>query len=171
MWNYSAFSLPSYCVPPDGILAIYSSHPTPAPQFVYETYLYHLVRKDNRHNFSVYFYHLYLRFELPAAGATSLLAFVPQVLGGLCRDPCREMKTNSIAWSIDHDESFIVATTQQILSTIWNSFLFVFHSMKKCCESSFSPHLYNHYHTHLVVLAHGLTAHPSLLGCRLCSCC
>lgn len=48
-------------------------------EFVYETYLYHLVRKDNRHNFSVYFYHLYLRFELPSAGATSLLAFVPQV--------------------------------------------------------------------------------------------
>jgi phosphatidylinositol glycan class M len=48
-------------------------------EFVYETYLYHLVRKDNRHNFSVYFYHLYLRFEAASAGVTSLLAFLPQV--------------------------------------------------------------------------------------------
>ena len=31
--------------------------------FVHETYLYHLIRKDNRHNFSVTFYYIYLNFE------------------------------------------------------------------------------------------------------------
>lgn len=48
-------------------------------EFLYETYLYHVIRKDNRHNFSVYFYHLYLRFEREGSVLAALLAFVPQL--------------------------------------------------------------------------------------------
>lgn len=46
-------------------------------EFLYETYLYHFVRKDNRHNFSVYFYLLYLTFS-SAAQQVSQAAFFPQ---------------------------------------------------------------------------------------------
>lgn len=46
-------------------------------EFLYETYLYHFLRKDNRHNFSIYFYPLYLTYT-DSAKLVGLLAFVPQ---------------------------------------------------------------------------------------------
>ncbi len=54
--------------------------------FVYETYLYHFVRADNRHNFSPYFYDLYLHYDVGSGsgGASAartlsgILAFLPQ---------------------------------------------------------------------------------------------
>ncbi|XXQ35988.1 GPI mannosyltransferase 1 [Plasmodiophora brassicae] len=49
-------------------------------EFVYETYLYHFVRRDNRHNFSPYFYALYLGFAYPSSMFSGLMAFLPQML-------------------------------------------------------------------------------------------
>ena len=48
-------------------------------EFAYEGYFYHLVRKDNRHNFSVYFYYIYLNFT-GLSLTQSILTFVPQLL-------------------------------------------------------------------------------------------
>ncbi|XP_040567561.1 LOW QUALITY PROTEIN: GPI mannosyltransferase 1 [Lepeophtheirus salmonis] len=47
--------------------------------FLEHSYLYHLSRKDTRHNFSVYFYMLYLTVEEEDIGI-SLLTFIPQVV-------------------------------------------------------------------------------------------
>ena len=46
--------------------------------FLYEAYLHHFVRADNRHNFSVYFYDMYLRYGLPTRTGMGLAAFLPQ---------------------------------------------------------------------------------------------
>jgi phosphatidylinositol glycan class M len=53
--------------------------------FLYESYLYHIVRSDHRHNFSVYFYQMYLN-SAPNNQSTNLfykslaiLAFLPQI--------------------------------------------------------------------------------------------
>eukprot|EP00026_Physarum_polycephalum_P011312 Phypoly_transcript_11526.p1 GENE.Phypoly_transcript_11526~~Phypoly_transcript_11526.p1 ORF type:complete len:396 (-),score=35.30 Phypoly_transcript_11526:1-1188(-) len=45
-------------------------------KFLFETYLYHVGRTDPRHNFSVYFYQLYLQ----TSQLQSLLAFLPQLV-------------------------------------------------------------------------------------------
>ena len=47
--------------------------------FIHETYLYHVTRQDVRHNFSPYFYLLYLHGDGPSGPLASLLAFLPQL--------------------------------------------------------------------------------------------
>lgn len=47
--------------------------------FLQETYLYHLTRQDVRHNFSPYFYLVYLHGELDSATLVALASFLPQL--------------------------------------------------------------------------------------------
>ncbi|KAJ1915029.1 GPI mannosyltransferase 1 [Mycoemilia scoparia] len=49
-------------------------------QFIEETYLYHVTRKDHRHNFSIWFLPIYLDFKSASSGFISLASFVPQLL-------------------------------------------------------------------------------------------
>ncbi|KAF9114214.1 hypothetical protein BGX27_011416 [Mortierella sp. AM989] len=48
-------------------------------EFLFETYLYHITRKDHRHNFSFWFYNIYLTFTSPTGTLVGVLTFVPQL--------------------------------------------------------------------------------------------
>ncbi|KAI8322306.1 GPI mannosyltransferase 1 [Martensiomyces pterosporus] len=49
-------------------------------EFVDETYLYHVTRKDHRHNYSMWFLPIYLTFQSPASLTMGLLSFLPQAV-------------------------------------------------------------------------------------------
>lgn len=49
-------------------------------EFLYESYLYHFVRKDHRHNNSVYWYLIYQLFDEPNSTVIGILTFIPQWL-------------------------------------------------------------------------------------------
>ncbi|KAJ1725619.1 GPI mannosyltransferase 1 [Coemansia erecta] len=48
-------------------------------EFVDETYLYHVTRKDHRHNYSMWFLPIYLEFQSTSSFVVGLLSFLPQV--------------------------------------------------------------------------------------------
>ena len=46
-------------------------------EFLYESYLYHFIRKDHRHNNSVYFYMIYQLFDDKSSALFAILTFIP----------------------------------------------------------------------------------------------
>ncbi|XP_022136205.1 GPI mannosyltransferase 1 [Momordica charantia] len=49
-------------------------------EFLHEALLYHLTRTDPRHNFSIYFYHIYLHHEHEFSVVEKLISFLPQLV-------------------------------------------------------------------------------------------
>ncbi|KAG9448551.1 hypothetical protein H6P81_008516 [Aristolochia fimbriata] len=49
-------------------------------EFLNEAFLYHLTRTDPRHNFSIYFYHIYLHHQLEFSVLERLISFLPQLV-------------------------------------------------------------------------------------------
>ncbi|XP_028804706.1 GPI mannosyltransferase 1 isoform X2 [Neltuma alba] len=47
-------------------------------EFLHEALLYHLTRTDPRHNFSIYFYHIYLNYGNNTSMVEKLISFLPQ---------------------------------------------------------------------------------------------
>ena len=49
-------------------------------EFLYQTYLYHITRKDNRHNKSVYWSLMYYTYEMEVSSYLNVGLFIPQWL-------------------------------------------------------------------------------------------
>lgn len=84
-------------------------------EFLHETYLYHLTRSDVKHNFSPYFYVLYLFQSFPFQRWLSLICFFPQALSVLM---CSLRFYNNLPFA-------------------WVSSVFVFVSFNKVCTSQY----------------------------------
>ncbi|ETW56148.1 hypothetical protein PFUGPA_01809 [Plasmodium falciparum Palo Alto/Uganda] len=48
-------------------------------EFLYESFIYHIIRRDHRHNFSLFFYLMYLSIEKNSK-IIPLITFVPQII-------------------------------------------------------------------------------------------
>ncbi|XP_044001638.1 GPI mannosyltransferase 1, partial [Aphidius gifuensis] len=77
-------------------------------KFIYESLIYHLIRNDSRHNFSIYFYMLYLTTGKKLIIAIRILRVLPQIilLIGL-----------SFKYSNKHDLSFSMLTQAMVMVT------------------------------------------------------
>jgi phosphatidylinositol glycan class M len=49
-------------------------------KFIYEYLLYHLLRKDHRHNYSIFYYLIYLTYNSSLSKILSLITFLPQAI-------------------------------------------------------------------------------------------
>ncbi|XP_053974852.1 GPI mannosyltransferase 1 [Hylaeus volcanicus] len=49
-------------------------------KYLYESLIYHMIRKDTKHNFSVYFYMLYLSANHPPSLLQKMFTFLPQLV-------------------------------------------------------------------------------------------
>ncbi|KAG4070095.1 hypothetical protein HA402_013338 [Bradysia odoriphaga] len=103
-------------------------------QFIYETYIYHLIRKDTRHNFSLYFYMQYLNADQSITVIEKLLTLAPQLfiltLSSLHFGPNRKTLPFSI-----FIQSFTIVTFNSVLTSqyfVW------FLSILPLCWKNFS---------------------------------
>jgi hypothetical protein len=67
--------------------------------FLRHAYSYHLSRRDHRHNFSPYFYPIYLTYT-NASSASSLLSFIPQMILSLGTGLLFGRKNLPLAWFV-----------------------------------------------------------------------
>lgn len=83
-------------------------------EFLYEAYIYHLVRKDTRHNFSLYFYMNYLNSE--PFFIEKVLTFLPQLLILLLINFHFGTQRRSLAFSVFLQTFVIVAFNPVVTS-------------------------------------------------------
>ena len=136
------------CDPPE---PLFPSPPIPSPplpslplpshrygrQYIDEAFLYHIVRRDIRHNFSVYFYMLYLVERTPYATLVGALAFLPQAVlvvaagGVLYRDPPLSWFVQTVLFV-----TFNKVCTSQVSLSSASPFLLVWHAIPVFAHSA-----------------------------------
>lgn len=103
-------------------------------QFLYESYIYHLVRKDTRHNFSLFFYMQYLNADQAVTIMEKVLTFLPQLIILILSSVQFGPNRKTLPFSI-FIQSFIMVTFNSVLTSqyfVW------FLSILPLCWKNFS---------------------------------
>lgn len=103
-------------------------------KFIYESYIYHLVRKDTRHNFSLFFYMQYLNADQPVTIFEKMLTFVPQLIILILSSFHFGTNRKTLPFSI-FIQAFIMVTFNSVLTSqyfVW------FLSILPLCWKNFS---------------------------------
>ncbi|XP_076224869.1 GPI alpha-1,4-mannosyltransferase I, catalytic subunit [Nomia melanderi] len=101
-------------------------------KYLYESFIYHLIRKDTKHNFSVYFYMLYLSANQPPGIIEKACTFLPQLV---------LLLTLSYAYSRKSDLPFAMFTQAMVMVTynpvVTSQYFFWFLSLVPLCIPRF----------------------------------
>jgi len=100
--------------------------------FVYESYLYHLGRRDHRHNFSPYFYLAYLTYP-PAQGPAAAVSVLP-VWAKVTRSPLTSFVPQM---TLALGTGLLFGRRRQDLIFAWFVQTFVFVLFNKVCTSQY----------------------------------
>lgn len=115
-----------------GLTAIF--HSLYGFEFIYETYLYHFIRKDTRHNFSLYFYMQYLNADQTVSPILKLITALPQfiIIGAVTLLFSRNRKTLPFA-------IFLITFTLVTFNSVLTSHYFVwFMAVFPVCFANFA---------------------------------
>lgn len=116
-------------------------------EFVHNALLYHLTRTDNRHNYSIYWYWIYLDYGAPHRWLLGLAAFIPQAV------------LLVVSASLLHGDLALCVVVQTALFVFFNKvFTGQYVTWFMCLAPLLAPHL-----------ALGLKKTSVLLGCWTCT--
>lgn len=106
-------------------------------KYIYESFIYHITRKDTKHNFSVYFYMLYLSANYPLNIIEKIFMFLPQLILLLLLS--YKYSNKSLLPFVMFIQAMIIVTYNPVLTS---QYFFWYLSLLPLCLSRFGLSIY-----------------------------
>ncbi|XP_006622423.1 GPI mannosyltransferase 1 [Apis dorsata] len=106
-------------------------------KYIYESFIYHITRKDTKHNFSVYFYMLYLSANYPPSIIEKIFMFLPQLILLLLLS--YKYSNKSLLPFVMFTQAMIIVTYNPVLTS---QYFFWYLSLLPLCLSRFGLNIH-----------------------------